>query len=290
MSKAYNALFHDTNSFKKKTVIPNVRVTPDFAQELLQHNRNNRPISQKTVKEYAKRMKANEWEFNGDNIRFSEDGILMDGQHKLMAVVDSNTVQVFNIQTGLKPDVFDVIDIGKGRTASDAVAVAGYDNHGTLSAMIKLVMSYYQNEMKNNAYGGKRCKTYSPADVINYMQNGLNVELAQECSTFGNKCMYKSRFYSGPTYAAFCYIFSKIDREQAFFFFELLSSGENISKNAYSMIYMLRQKLINQQLKNTRLNTVDKYALLIKSWNYFRKGREVDKLSWQPNEDFPKAI
>lgn len=291
-SKALRSILFDTKDFTKQIVLSNVKISQSLAVELLTFNTKNRPIKPTHLKDLVEKMNADKWQFNGDNVRYSKTMVLLDGQHKLMAIAQSGKTQVLNIQSGLDDEVFDVIDNGFARTAGDVVAVAGYENHGTLSSAVKLIMSYNSQQLKEQSIANKAKPKYSNADVIDFL-NKLSRdknELLQECCRQGNKWMYASKFFSAPTYGAFAYIFSLLDREQAFFFFDLLSSGQNIGKNNHSMIYLLRQKLVNLQLTNKQLKTVDKYAVLIKSWNYYRKNKEIKQLSWQPTEDFPKAI
>ena len=287
MSKQYNTILFDTKKFEKLTVLERVKIGPELAGELLVHDTNNRPIRDRLVKKYASDMRKGKWEYNGDSLRFSKTAKLIDGQHRLLAVIESGTEIYQNIQSGLDDQCFDKMDIGQSRTASDTVAVAGYENSQTLAGAIKLIKAYNEKTLQRTDGGTTKGGRYSNADVVEYLKK-LNIPLLEECGRFGNKCVYKAKFFSSPTYTAFAYLFSVKDREEAFFFFDLLTTGENIGKNNFSMIYLLRQKLIRIQQSNTMMQQLDKLALLIKSWNHFRTKKEIAHLSWVANkEDFP---
>lgn len=287
MSRKFNQLFYDSKSWTRNMVFPAVEFTPELAAEFLRINGKNRPVRLRIVREYANQMKLGKWTFTGDVIRVSKTGLILDGQHRLMAVVESQTTQTWNLQTGLPDAVFDQIDIGAGRTASDAVAVKGIKNYTVISGAAKLIMAYTNGQVKAQAQGGKAYEKFTNHQIIEFLEKEVDMDLMEEAAGIGNKCAYRAKWYSGSTYAAFYYLFALKDRDAAILFFELLTTGENISANSFSMLFLLRNKLINIASSNTMFRTVDKYALLIKAWNAFRKGREIKQLSWQPKEDFP---
>src|ERR1044071_5653365 len=115
-SKKFNQLFHDSGSWKKVTVFANVEVTPEIAADLLTLNDENRPVKPSVVKQYVDDMRKGKWHFAGDSVKISKTGRLLDGQHRLMAIVQSGIPQTFNIQSGLENDSFQVMDIGKLRS------------------------------------------------------------------------------------------------------------------------------------------------------------------------------
>jgi hypothetical protein len=288
MSRKFNQLFHESSSWKKQTVFENVQVSPDLASELLRLNGRNRPISDAFVKRYEADMRSGKWKFAGGTIGISKEGLIVDGQKRLLAVINSGTTQTFNVQTGLDPDSFDVIDIGQPRSAGDTVAVAGYKNHHVLAGACKVIIGYTRGTLHKQNQGVNSGSRISNAEVLEFIEKTADMDLLEEAATYGNKCAYRAKFYSPSTYAAFYYLFSQKDRDAAQLFFDMLVSGENISKSSYSYVYLLRQRLINAQSSNMQLQTIDKYALLIKAWNHARAGKEITYLKWQPNEDFPK--
>ena len=60
---------------------------------MLVHAAPNRNISDMLVLKYAVAMLDGDWHNIGDPIRLDERGRLTDGQHRLSAVVESDTVQ-----------------------------------------------------------------------------------------------------------------------------------------------------------------------------------------------------
>lgn len=78
-----------------------IEITPKMAQEMLEYNTCNRPLSKNTVAKYAGMMKLNEWYLSHQALAFTEDEngrlILVDGQHRLAAVIQSGKSIKFSV-------------------------------------------------------------------------------------------------------------------------------------------------------------------------------------------------
>lgn len=64
-------------------------IDPAQAATMLLHNTRNRPMKPATVNTYAKVMSSGDWTFTGESISFDLRGRLVNGQHRLSAVVKS---------------------------------------------------------------------------------------------------------------------------------------------------------------------------------------------------------
>ena len=76
-------------------------INPETASKMLQHNTCNRPLSRSSVSKYANMMRLGEWHFSHQAIAFTEDSngnlILVDGQHRLAAVIQSGVSVKFSV-------------------------------------------------------------------------------------------------------------------------------------------------------------------------------------------------
>ena len=88
-------------------------ITPAYAAELLKQNTNNRPVRPSHVRFLSEAMQRGEFLFNGDAIRISKDNVILDGQHRLLAVVKSNIALKVVVVRGLESEVFKTIDVDK---------------------------------------------------------------------------------------------------------------------------------------------------------------------------------
>ncbi len=65
-------------------------VTPRRAAEYLERNTANRPLSKRTVREFAEAMRRGEWRVTHQGIAFDTEGALVDGQHRLAAIIEAD--------------------------------------------------------------------------------------------------------------------------------------------------------------------------------------------------------
>lgn len=98
-------------------------VTPDIAREWLKRNHHNRAVVKTVVERYARDMAAGEWKITHQGIAFAPDGSLLDGQHRLMAIVASGVTIISNVTQGVSEEAFIAMDGGKSRTLADRLVL-----------------------------------------------------------------------------------------------------------------------------------------------------------------------
>lgn len=113
-----------------------VLIDPDFAQELLKRNTMNRKISMAHVKNITHDMENSDFNFNGDAIRVSTDGVLLDGQQRLTSIISSGKTIPTVFVRGLDKEAMDTIDSGRKRKHSDRLAIRGISNASAVSAVL----------------------------------------------------------------------------------------------------------------------------------------------------------
>jgi hypothetical protein len=110
--------------FNKDEAVQIVDITPEIASELLERtNFDNRKLKPAVVKKYAKIMTDGDWRFSPETISMSKTGRLLNGQHRMTAVVQSGVTCRFLFATGFDDDVFSVLDRGATRTRADALKI-----------------------------------------------------------------------------------------------------------------------------------------------------------------------
>ena len=103
-------------------------ITPQIAARMLEANTNNRPARNGLIQSYADDMRAGRWQMNGDAIRFNVDGQLIDGQHRLLAVVRSGLAISSLVIRNLPAEAFQTIDGGATRKAGDLLNLMDVKN------------------------------------------------------------------------------------------------------------------------------------------------------------------
>ena len=102
-------------------------VTPMVAEMLLQKNTNNyRKLSQPTVTKYANKMRQGEWDASACMIQIDTNDVLLNGQHRLHAVMQSGETIQSIIVTGASPDSRYRIDSHMPRRMKDHCECEAY--------------------------------------------------------------------------------------------------------------------------------------------------------------------
>ena len=118
-----------------------ILVTPALAKDYLQANIMNRQLRGNIVLDYATQMQKGLWKSDtGECIKISKEGVILDGQHRLNAVIKANIPVYFHVAIGLDESVFDVIDTGKLRSSSDIFTISKVKY---ASATAAIISQYY---------------------------------------------------------------------------------------------------------------------------------------------------
>lgn len=104
-------------------------ISPEIAAKYLTKNVNNRHISKGTVTAYVNDILAGHWnEFVGSTISFDTDGVLRDGQHRLMAIVESGISVRMWVCRGVSKD--GIYDNNRKRSTADQILIMKGDFEG----------------------------------------------------------------------------------------------------------------------------------------------------------------
>lgn len=114
-------------------------ITPEIAKTMLGENVNNRRISRDNVNLFAREIRNGEWRFNGEAIKFGKDGRLLDGQHRLLAVIAADKPLTTLVIRGLEDETQQTMDSGKTRTLGDVLTLRGEKNSTQLASLARAV-------------------------------------------------------------------------------------------------------------------------------------------------------
>lgn len=265
--------------------VKKVLVTPSYAKELLESNTKNRKVSDTKVVQYANDILNGKWkEDTWELVKISKTNVIMDGQHRLLAIIKANKPLYLQIVTDLEDSVFDVLDTGKSRSAVDCFKIEGVKNENLIPSTI----IRYKSLSKGRVNADGRGNSYTNAQLL---------ALYNEKPNFWQNVAKKSKYwyshigkiippsYIGGFYALFCDISNQQTADE---FMNQLSTGNDIKNNA---ITLMRTKLMNDRMSIKKMPTELKGALMIKTWNFFRTKQNPKLLKWNSEtEEFPKAI
>ena len=102
-----------------------MEVGPELAFKWLEGNTHNRPINGGHVHRLAEEIKADRWRLTHQGIAFDTQGILIDGQHRLWAVVEADRPILTRVFYHEPPENRQVLDCGERRSNLDILTLTG---------------------------------------------------------------------------------------------------------------------------------------------------------------------
>ncbi len=238
-------------------------ITPEIAARMLDANTSNRPITEANIARLTKEIKNGKWKVNGDMIRLSDSNTIIDGQHRLYAVMRSKiTIQSW-VMTGLPSDVFDTIDLGKRRTSGDTLACRGEQNACRMGAALIMIDKYMTGQVE-------RTVTYSNTEIEGLLLKYPDIRKSIMTSHNGKKLVLPSVLDSCH------YLFSKKSTVMTQEFMDKVFKG--IGLEVGNPFYALREKLINNSNASAKISKAFEMALCIKAWNAARSGQSIKYL------------
>ena len=258
-------------------------ITPVVATEMLKKNLNNRKVSEKHVRFLAQEMRSGNWLFDGQPLRFDEDNVLIDGQHRLNAIIRSKTSQNLLIITGLKKESFKVMDTGKNRNAADVLSINGEQYYSVIASCAKFIIKL----KGGNSTGGSRMSSTSNSSIVDWLNN--NRVIVDYIKTSDKLKHAFSGVLSNTYIASFLFLFAEKDAVASEDFMRKLCTGLDLTEK--DPILTLRKTLLKEKMAKSDLPQKDKQALIIKGWNAYRLGKQPRFFRWNKETDaFPTIL
>ena len=129
-----------------------IQIDPIIADKMLQLNHRNRLYKPNSVHTFKRAMMKDEWRLGPDMITFDSDGVLSNGQNRLISIIESGTTQVFVVAIGIDP--FPDMDCGVKRSAYDLICMEGLGDPKTQNKKaVGCIKAMVRRKLKRNAGG-----------------------------------------------------------------------------------------------------------------------------------------
>lgn len=244
-------------------------ITPEDAKTLLLLNTNNRPLIDSYVDKLAKDMTEGRWIQNGDTIRISNTGVLLDGQHRLAAIVKSGVDQTYLVASDLANDAFAVTDNGKPRTTGHVLAHEGIPHYNAVAAASMLAACWE----KHGDPAPSPHKRPSRTELMGWIYANDSIIESVGCVSRKKWC----RRFIGQGASGFClWAFRLDDQDKSDDFFSALDEGSYLFPS--SPILHLRERLIAEKGSRYKAPKRNTLALVFKAYKAFRDNREMKLL------------
>ena len=273
-------LFNGSNPLKPAPTGPSIEilsVTPGLAKEWLRTNSHNRRLRKNDIFNYARDMAAGKWLMNGESIKFSATNQLLDGQHRLHAVVQSGVTVPMLVITGLPPETQATMDSGIKRTTADAFSLDGKSNAPALAAILKRIWLWDQGDYKFSA-------NYKPttAECAELLEQRPEIYRSVEIAVRIHQTFkYIPQSATGTAH----HLFSRIAADEAVWFFARVGDGADLV--AGHPVLTLRNRILSERDDRRSIKDWRYMAYLVRTWNAVRTGRSLSKIQQAPDAPMP---
>lgn len=256
-------------------------ISPDRAAELLEHNTLNRPLSESHVHRIAGQIISGKWCLNGDSIKVAKGGDVLDGQHRLWAIVESKKSVETVLVTGIEREAFSTIDtIRRSRSGGDTLALNGVErNRNQTATALQWLLRWQRKVIEDWRSPTNRIENSDVEAAFEKHPKMVHaVERASACRRLGNVGILAFLYY----------IFASRDHDLAERMLNTLENPAGVGVN--DPFYRLRAYFTSDHHENKdALYTI---AMAIKAANAATQGRTVQVLAWKNQgkaaEPFPK--
>lgn len=258
------------------TVITVEKIGPKEAQALLAKNFSNRRIRPSRVEMYADMMTRGQWLMTGEPIIMKVDGSLVNGQHRLLAVIQSDTTQEFAIVRNATDTVFEVVDTGLSRQPGDVLDTTTY-----VTTKAAAIRALWVIEMGGDPRKTQDLVLVSRHDIADYYrQHHGEIDAAAELQgtmqgKFGN--------YNPSAMTAFIVLAWRHNKTKADAFVYAVREGVGLTRGDPRLV--LRNSMSSTKVKRT--NRGQYLMMYIKMFNAWLQGETRQSVYYSSDEEFP---
>ncbi len=260
-----------------------VDLTPAAARDILDGNTRNRSLRRDYVRQLAGAMERGEWLVNGEPVQVAVDGTLLNGQHRLSAIVESGVTVPMLLVRGLPVASQKTMDVGTRRTLSDVLALHKEIDTTNLAAVLGLLHRYRSGARLD--YSSRTAPTITEALEL------LQAEPRVREALVAARRVFRATHMRVSVAALLIYLFEEADPGEGGAFFDAVCEPDG--EESGSPVLALRSLLERIRVERTyRVSTYVLSAITIKAFNAWREGRRIELLAFKPGgakpEPFPK--
>lgn len=244
-------------------------ITPALAALYLEKNKINRTIRPDAVAAYARDMKSGEWVTSGESIQIDWFDRVIDGQHRLEAIIQSGVTIELLVVRGLDPKAQQRIDSGIVRAYADQLKMANVAEPFSVASTLRRIHMYVHNAERVDFTSGKVTQAELEKAFAEYP--GI-VDTVVELKAVCRRVKVPLSLY------AFTYwLLEQHNPEKAREFFDLLGKGANLDED--NPVLVLRDRIGRERdLYSQREFQVRVFWLMVLAWNHWMAGRKVRRL------------
>lgn len=255
-------------------------IGPGKAQEYLALVGHQRRVTQSHVDKLARSMELGHWRMTGEPIQFDRQGSLINGQHRLHALIRTGLSFPFVVIRGLDHNAYEVMDQGKMRSKGETLATLGMKNATSSASVCQILL---------------RLKYGLEVDRIQ-VDNAEIMAFAKANFHTLEEAVYQSQRFRelpSPAYGAGLFLALHAARDRALDFADLVATGAGLEKT--SPILALRNKAFALRRSPNRLEEgrpSNFLPIVVRAFDAFINGEPLTRFITRLGEPnyYPKLI
>lgn len=210
-------------------------ISPATAARYLEKNVINRPISERMVTDYAHDMELGRWVLTEESIAFDREGNLVQGQHRLSAIVKSGKTIKLRV-TRNAPDILSIRDRGRQRRVGDFLQ---WSDHTIVEGDTKRIVAWLGILQLMRDKAAARYRVSSCQDILEEHEPAVKW-LTQTATSKVHAPICGALIFAYPGHESHCETF-----------LDLYISGAGLEKGSPVLALRNRALRANQTLKKT---------------------------------------
>ena len=248
-------------------------ITPEMAAKYLQANECNRPVRRAQVERLVHTIKSGHWQLTHQGIAVDEDGNLLDGHHRLMAIQASGRNVQMMVSRGLSRDAYSVIDTNSPRRPADSLTIMGIKQSRRVASAAALL---WHSIIKSGRMDLALAMSERPDvdDIIGVVGEHPDIVRCASTRDAGVAALIPHSWESWLRYE-----FGQRDEDIGAEFMTRLGDGAGLHPG--HPILVCRSRILSMVTGRAKWAAFERGALVIKAWNHLRAGqREVKMIRW----------
>lgn len=256
----------------------------EAARALFDHRAENRLLSARKIEQYRRDLVDGRWRFNGETIIVDDTGRLLDGQHRVRALIEAfeggelTAPPPLLVVRGINPVLaWPTIDTGLKRTMAHTLQAHGEKD--TLALAGALVWLW---RLRTENLTSEKCHlqpTTMQAEELLVKEPGL-----RDAIPVGHRM--RSLIMGRSVGTFLYYVWAQSDQAKANELIGMLLG--DVDLKAGSPAQKLQSYLLGVRAANRKPRQIDYIATVIKGWNAHKRGLPLKQLAFRSShEGFP---
>lgn len=263
-----------------------VLVTPAMAARWMTLNQGNRKPSRAKVRRFADVIRQGKWTENGETVKFSTSGRLLDGQSRLRAIIEANTPATLEIRFGISDAAQRTMDAGETRRATHALEMLGYQNAHVLSPALRFVFQMEGGGIRKGGSTSGRQSVMENLAVPALIKRHEALTKSVEWAIAQGQTLRKLLPFSEAAFFHYVFAGAGVELRDSFFaglvpqkFARL--SGKNLKDD--SPMGLLRNRLVANV--GGKISASARVKITVKAWNAWSQRLPIAELTLTPMEN-----